>query len=215
MLFDLRSRGRRRTVQAIYAGLALVMLSGLLLVGVGTGSGGGILNAFTNNGSGGNARAIKSAAEQQALKLTKKEPTNPGAWDQLVQAQFSTFNGLSPTNVVARKKALQNITASYAHYLTLTKTPDSSTALLASRAYAYLGEFTQSSAAKEIFATANPTAASAFECWALAAAAAKQTRIAALATAKALSLVPQVQRFELTQTLKQYEANPTAYAASC
>ena len=210
MLFDLRSRGRRRTVQAIYAFLALIMLSGLLLVGVGTGNGGGILNAFTSNGSGGNVGAVKSAAEQQALKLTRKDPTSPTAWDQLVQAQWSTYE--SQTKVPAIKKSLQNLTVSYAHYLTLTKSPDQTTALLASRAYALLGEYAQSAGAREIFANANPTSANAFECWAVAASFAKQTRIAGLATTKALSLVPQAQRFEVTQTLKQAEANPASLA---
>jgi hypothetical protein len=212
MLFDLRSRGRRRTVQTIYAFLALIMLSGLLLVGVGTGSGGGILNAFTNNGSGGNSGAIKSAVEQQALKLTQKEPTSPSAWDQLVQARWSAYT--SQTSTAAKLKALRNVTGSYAHYLTLTQSPDPSAALLASRAYAMLGDFQHSAAAKQIFANANPTSSPAFQCWALAASAAKETRIAALAGAKAISLVPKAQQFELTQRLKQYEANP-AYAASC
>jgi len=36
MLFDLRGRGRRRTVQVIYGGLALLMGSGLVLFGVGS-----------------------------------------------------------------------------------------------------------------------------------------------------------------------------------
>ena len=48
MLFDLRSRGRRRTVQVVYLGLALLLGGGLVLFGVGAGNGfGGILNAFT------------------------------------------------------------------------------------------------------------------------------------------------------------------------
>ena len=49
MRFDLRSRGRRRTVQSVYLGFAMLMGGGLVLSGVGTGSGvGGLLNAFTN-----------------------------------------------------------------------------------------------------------------------------------------------------------------------
>ena len=49
MLFDLRSRGRRRAVRVIYVGLAVLMFGGLVLFGVGAGNGlGGLLNAFTN-----------------------------------------------------------------------------------------------------------------------------------------------------------------------
>jgi hypothetical protein len=52
MLFDLRSRGRRRTVQAVYLGLAILIGGGLVLFGVGTGSGnGGLLNAFSGGSS--------------------------------------------------------------------------------------------------------------------------------------------------------------------
>jgi hypothetical protein len=214
MLFDLRSRGRRRTVQVIYAFLALIMLGGLLLVGVGTGSGGGILNAFTNNGSGGGSSgAVKSAFEKQALKLTKEQPNNPAAWAKLIQAEYSDYT--SQTKSGPAKQALTDLTNSYTHYLTLTKTPDPDTALLASRAYALLQNYKAASAAKEIFANANPTSANAFECWAMAATAAKQTRIAQLATAKAISLVPKAQQFETTQQLKQLSANAAAAAAQC
>jgi hypothetical protein len=48
MLFDLRSRGRRRTVQAVYLGLAVLMGGGLILFGVGTGSGIGVLLKFAD-----------------------------------------------------------------------------------------------------------------------------------------------------------------------
>jgi hypothetical protein len=212
MLFDLRSRGRRRTVQVIYLFLALIMLSGLLLVGVGTGSGGGLLNAFTNNGSGNNSAVVKSSVEKQKLKLTQQEPNNPAAWDQLVQAEWSTFNGL--TSPTAAKRQLGTLTQTYAHYQTLTKNPDPNAALLASRAYAYLGQYSQATAAKQIFANANPTNAPAFECLALAAYAAKNTRLGDLAIQKALSLVPKASVFELQQTLNRLKASPTS-AASC
>src|SRR6478672_3182680 len=39
MLFDLRGRGRRRTVQVIYLSLAILMGGGLVLFGIGGGSG--------------------------------------------------------------------------------------------------------------------------------------------------------------------------------
>ncbi len=41
MLFDLRGRGRRRTVRVIYTGLALLMGVGLVGFGIGGGFGGG------------------------------------------------------------------------------------------------------------------------------------------------------------------------------
>ena len=55
MLFDLRGKGRRRTVRVVYVGLALLIGVGLVGFGIGTGgSGGGLLNAASKNeGSGG------------------------------------------------------------------------------------------------------------------------------------------------------------------
>ena len=92
MLFDLRSRGRRRTVQGVYLALAIILGGGLVLFGVGTGSGvGGLLDAFTNNGSGSNKPVI-SQAEKSAVKQTQLQPNNPAAWAALVQARYSAAN---------------------------------------------------------------------------------------------------------------------------
>ena len=75
MLFDLRSRGRRRTVQAVYLGLALLMGGGLVLFGVGAGNGlGGLLNAFTGNGSSPARRPVVSQQEKAALKADQARP---------------------------------------------------------------------------------------------------------------------------------------------
>ncbi len=80
MLFDLRSRGRRRTVQAVYLGLAVLMGGGLILFGVGAGNGfGGILNAFTGNGSGNNQKQVVSQQEKQALAAVKANPNSAAA----------------------------------------------------------------------------------------------------------------------------------------
>ena len=88
MLFDLRSRGRRRTVQAVYLGLAVLMGGGLVLFGVGAGNGfGGILNAFTGGGSSGAQTQVVSQAEKNALAQTKLHPSDPAGWAALVQAK--------------------------------------------------------------------------------------------------------------------------------
>src|SRR5512142_1652340 len=91
MLFDLRSRGRRRTVQAVYLGLALLMGGGLVLFGVGAGNGiGGILNAFTGNGSGSSQKQVVSQQEKQALAAVKANPNDAAAWGQLVLARWTS-----------------------------------------------------------------------------------------------------------------------------
>jgi hypothetical protein len=84
MLFDLRGRGRRRTVQAIYVGLALLMGVGAVGFGVGGGfGGGGVLDALNNkNGSGS---ASFGAQIKQDKKLTREQPNNANAWASLVK----------------------------------------------------------------------------------------------------------------------------------
>src|SRR5689334_6407385 len=91
MLFDLRSRGRRRTVQGVYLALALLMGGGLVLFGVGAGNGfGGILNAFTGGGSSNAAKQTVSAQEKAALKATAQRPNDPQAWASLLQARYTS-----------------------------------------------------------------------------------------------------------------------------
>jgi hypothetical protein len=220
MLFDLRSRGRRRTIQAIYLGLALIMLSGLLLVGVGTGSGGGILNAFTNNGSGNNQSQVVSALEKQALKATKLNPSDPAGWRSLVEARWSTasqapdYSATTATFTAAGKRELTATTQAWKRYLQLTKTPDPTIAILAARAYSALGNYAEQANAWELVANASPNETKPFECLAASAYAAKQTRKGDLAAAKAESLVPSAQRFQVTQQLKQAKTNP-AVAQQC
>src|ERR1700687_3950265 len=96
MLFDLRRRGRRRTVQFVYLGLALLMGGGLVLFGVGAGNGnGGLLNAFTGNGSGNSQGSFLSSQEKLALKQTKADPSSASAWSSLVQARYENATSSS------------------------------------------------------------------------------------------------------------------------
>ena len=87
MLFDLRGRGRRRTVRVIYGGLALLIGAGLVFFGVGAGfGGGGLLSNLTGKeGSGG---TTFSAEIDKYTKLTQKQPNNTVAWEKLVLAQL-------------------------------------------------------------------------------------------------------------------------------
>lgn len=92
MLFDLRGRGRRRTVQVIYLGLALLIGAGLVFFGVGAGAGGGgLLSSLT--GSEGSSHTSFSATVEKYEKLAKKEPTNVRAWEQLTLARLHEAGG--------------------------------------------------------------------------------------------------------------------------
>jgi hypothetical protein len=221
LLFDLRSRGRRRTVQGVYLGLALLMGGGLVLFGVGAGNGlGGLLNAFTGNGSSGAQKQVVSQQEKDALRQTQLRPTDPAAWSALVQARWTSagqgadFDPTTGTFTSTGKKELMATTQAWQQYLKLTKTPDPNIAVLAARSYSALTDYANEAGAWEIEALANPTQPKGFECLAAAAYAAKQTRKADLAAAKALSLVPKAQQFATKQALQQAKTNPQV-AQSC
>lgn len=215
MLFDLRSRGRRRTVQTVYLGLALLMGGGLVLFGVGAGNGfGGILNAFTGGGGSGAQSAQVSSQEKAALKATRQRPTDPAAWGDLVSARWSSagqgnnYDTATGTFTTSGHKELTAMTQAWQHYLTLTKHPDPNLAILAARGYGQLGQYANQASAWEIMTLANPNAAKGFECLAASAYAAKQTRKGDLAAAKALSLVPKTTAATLKLQLNQAKTNP-------
>jgi hypothetical protein len=206
MLFDLRSRGRRRTVQVIYLLLALIMVSGLVLVGVGTGNGnGGLLNAFTNNGSGGGSTA-SDAQVKAALKATQKDPTSAGAWGSLVQARFelagqgNNYDSSTSTYAKGGKAQLTEAVSAYEHYTTLTKTPAVSVARLAAEAYTIIAQYKGASSAWQAVAAAEPSA-NTWVCVAATSYAAKNTRLGALAAAQAVKLAPKLQRVQLKEEL--------------
>ena len=71
MLFDLRGRGRRRTVETLYIGLAVLIGVGLVGFGVGGGcGGGGILNASNNN---------EGAAERASPARSRSTKSSPAS----------------------------------------------------------------------------------------------------------------------------------------
>src|SRR5580704_5165287 len=191
MLFDLRSRGRRRTVQVVYLGLAVLIGGGLILFGVGTGSGtGGLLNAFTGNGSGNAQSQAISQQAKNAYKQVKVNPNNAAAWGELVSARWAdaatgnNYNSTTGAFSADGKKELAGTTDAWQHYSSLTKQPNPNLAILAARAYGNLGNYSSEANTWEIVSTADPGSAHGFECLAAAAYAAKQTRKGDLALDK-------------------------------
>ncbi len=142
MLFDLRSRGRRRTVQAVYLGLAILMGGGLVLFGVGAGNGvGGLLNAFTAAAQQPDA-GRQPATRRPRSSRSSQDPNDAAAWASLVQARWTTPVRAATTtpppasSPPSGKKELKNATQAWQKYLKLTKKPDPNVAILAARAYA-------------------------------------------------------------------------------
>lgn len=221
MLFDLRSRGRRRTVQVVYLGLALLLGGGLVLFGVGTGNGnGGLLNALTGGGSNSAQSSALSAQEKAALEQTRLNPTDASAWSALVAARWesassgSNYNTTNDTFTSSGKVKLAETVAAWQRYLQLTKAPNSTTAILAARAYGALGDYSQEAQAWGFQSAANPTVAHGYECLAASAYAAGQTREGDLALNKALTLVPKLSRTTLKSEIQAAKTTPSI-AASC
>jgi hypothetical protein len=214
VLFDLRGRGRRRTVQTVYLGMAILIGAGLVLFGVGTGTGGGgLFGAFTNGGSGGSGGSNVSGAEKAALHQTRIHPSSPQAWVQLINARVAAgdqdCSGTACT--AAGRKKLEQAGAAWQRYIKLTKNPSPIVARTIATSYEAIGDFKQATAAWLIVTQASSNNPSDFELLARDAYAAKETRIGDLAAQKALSLVPKSQRKQLQkqfQELKRGAATP-------
>ena len=216
MLFDLRGRGRRRTVQVVYLGLALLIGGGLILVGVGTGSGnGGLLNALGGGGSTSGQKAVVSQQERQAIKATQLNPNSAQAWANLVQARWTAagqganFSASTGQFTTSGLNELKQATQDWQRYLTLTKSPDPNLAVLAARAYAGQKNYSGEASAWDIETLADPSAVKGFECLAVSAYAAGQTRKGDLASAKALGMVPKAQQALLKNQLQSAKTQPS------
>jgi hypothetical protein len=222
MLFDLRSRGRRRTVQVLYIGLALLIGSGLILFGVGTGTGGGgLFGAFTgNNAGGGGATKAVTSQVKQAIAQTKKDPKSAGAWANLVAARLSAANavGYDSTTLTytnAGKQQLQLLTQAYSHYTGLVRTPGQNTAALAAKAYTQLADYSRASAVYQTMLQSAPGSIPYLRCVALTSYAAKNDRVAELAQARLLAKLPKSVRKQNQTLLEQAKTSTTIVTETC
>ena len=219
MLFDLRSRGRRRTVQAVYLGLAVLMGGGLILFGVGTGSGiGGLLNAFTGSGSN-QQNSIISQQVKTAEHQVKLNPSSAAAWGNLLSARFETastsgYNQSTQTYTTAGKQQLAGVGTAWQRYTQLTQNPSQTYAIFAARAFGTLGQYSNEAGAWEAVTQSNPSSTKGFECLAISAYAASQTRKGDLAAAKAASMVPKANRKTLISEIDTAKTQPSL-AQSC
>jgi hypothetical protein len=105
-------------------------------------------------------------------------------------------------------------TSAWQRYSALVQKPDPTSAILAARAYGALGQYAGEANAWESETLATPNEVKGYECLAISAYAAKQTRKGDLAAAKAASLVPKAQRKALTTQINTAKTQPTL-AQSC
>jgi hypothetical protein len=222
MLFDLRGRGRRRTVQVIYLGLALIFLLGFVGFGVGVGGGGGgLFNALTeNNGSNSASFAAKVAAAQ---KRVRRAPSNPKAWAALTEAQLHQASEEAYSNPTTGqftskgKELLSQVSHSWSTYLGLEQHNPSPT--LAQRMMTVYGEEGLNQPADEVAAIqivipTKPPSAALYATLAQYSYRAHNPGQGDLASAKAVSLAPKGERARIKAYLEGIKKNPNASASS-
>jgi hypothetical protein len=220
MLFDLRGRGRRRTVQVIYVGLALLFGVGFVGFGVGVGGGGGgILNALT--GESGAPSASFAGQVKKYQKLVVKEPKNVSAWENLTTAELHEAGGeayVSNGKLTSKGKELFSQTAqSWNSYLALN--PPKPNVALAKEMVRIFGEegLNEPAAAVQVLqivVASEPQSASLFGALAEYAYKAHNQRQGDLAAAKAVSLAPAADRARLKKELAELKKSSASGAAS-
>jgi hypothetical protein len=216
MLFDLRGRGRRRTVRVLYIGLALLMGVGLVGFGIGGGfGGGGLLNAASNN-EGANAASFANQIKKYS-KLTRQQPSNVQAWQKLTEAELHEAGGeayVSSSGVVTSKgkELFSQAARSWSSYLALNPPqPSAKLAQLVLPIYG-AGGLNQPAAAVQVLqivVAAKPNSASRYAELAEYAFKANNVRVGDLAAAKAVALAPVSQRARLKKELEEAKKNPS------
>jgi hypothetical protein len=219
MLFDLRGRGRRRTVRVIYVGLALLIGLGLVGFGVGSvGSGGGLFSSLTS--SEGSSAASFSSQIKKYEKLTREQPKNASAWEGLTKNLLHEAGGETYTTsegvVTSKGKALfARASQSWSSYIALNPPkPNTELAQLMVNVYgeAGLNEPAQAVQVLQLVVAARPTA-SYYSQLAIYAYKAKNQRLGDLSSEKAVSLAPSNQRVRLKKELEELKKNPSGEKA--
>jgi hypothetical protein len=225
MLFDLRGRGRRRTVQAIYLSLAVLMGGGLVLFGIGSDQSGGLFDAFSDNaGKGSATESIDKQVDAQLAK-TRANPRDAAAWAALAVARFrrAGLDGIAQDGTYTEdgKRRLGLAAAAWERHLALEpEQPDVRAANLMVQAYGAQGlnELTKAVQAKQIVTDAErPPNSNLYAQLAVLAYQAGDDRTGDLASTRAVDLAPQANRKELRSTLrilKQQAATDRAQQAT-
>jgi tetratricopeptide (TPR) repeat protein len=207
LLFDLRGRGRRRTIQIVYASLAVILASGLILFGVGSGLAGGLIDAINGNSGGGSSNSLLQKQADTLEKRVQRNPQDGATWAKLARTQFQLAAGTidQTTGQYSKdgKKDLAAAGVSWDRYLALTpEKPDPAIAALMVQAYIQLGNAAKASDAQEIVTAVTPNRNN-YLALAKLAYAAGQTRKGDLAAAKALAGTPKDLRTTVKQQLDQ------------
>jgi tetratricopeptide (TPR) repeat protein len=226
MLFDLRGRGRRRTVQAIYLSLAILMGGGLVLFGIGGNTSGGLFDAINGGGGGGGGSSVDKVAQQRIDTYNKRLQANPRDEASLlgmakirfqVASTGENFNQTQQAYTAKGLAQLRQADRAWTRYLALDpKKPDPSTANLMVQAYGQAGlkQYSKAVSALEIVIDNRDESAGLYAQLAVLAAGANQTRKSELSENKALALAPKAQRKQLKSEIDLAKSQVTVQQPS-
>jgi len=167
MLFDVRGR-RKRVVQVVYLGLAILFGASLVFFGTGSGVNGGLFDAFT--GGGGGSSSVFTDQYNKARERAQVAPRSPAAQTAVVRASYnlaaSSEGSDQQTGALTDKgqAAITAAAAAWERYLRLKpKTLDAGSAQFAALAYGALQDFPSAAKAQRVAATERPSANSWFQ----------------------------------------------------
>jgi hypothetical protein len=218
MLFDLRGRGRRRTIKAIYVSLALLLGGGLVLFGIGSNtSGGGLIDAIQGDGGGGDSPdKVLDKQIEDATRKTQVTPRDPAAWAKLSRLQFQRAGIGDGFASEGGKARLVLATKAWERYLALDpKNLDEGLALLMTRAFGQEGLNQPVKAVKAmaiVTAETKPPSSNLYQQLAVLAYRAGQTSTGDLAADKAVELAEPDMRTQLRAALKQLKTDAASGA---
>jgi tetratricopeptide (TPR) repeat protein len=215
MLFDLRGRGRRRTVQAIYLSLAILMGGGLVLFGIGGATNGGLIDAIQGNGSSTSAGDTFNKRVAALQKRVQANPSDSRAWAQLADIRFqaattgANYDQTTQAYTAKGKAALRQAAAAWQKHLALSpEKPNQRVANEMVTAYGAAGlrDYPEAVKALEFVIDATPKATyQQYAQLAVLAHGAKQTRKEKLAADKAAELAPKGQAKAVRDQIKAAE----------
>ncbi|MTD45580.1 hypothetical protein GKE82_15105 [Conexibacter sp. W3-3-2] len=218
MLFDLRGRGRRRTVQAIYLSLALLMGGGLVFFGIGGDVQGGLADAIRGDGTA--VEDIYSERIDAAEKKLAANPQDAPTWANLAKLRFQqagtgeNFNQSTGAFTDGGLKELRRSEIAWDKYLALDpKKPDDRVANLMVQAFIGLNKLPKAVQAMEIVVDAREPTPQLFVQLATYAYAAGQTRKGDLAAGKAEELAKPEDREQIKAQLQSAKTQAAQAAA--
>jgi tetratricopeptide (TPR) repeat protein len=206
MLFDLRARGRRRTIKAVYLSLAILMGGGLVLFGIGGDVQGGLFDAFDSSNQTGAVDDVVEQRLEDAERRVRANRQDPAAWAALADVRFQIANngeGYNPAVAAytdTGKAELRQAQRAWEQHLQLTETPNAD---LANKMALALGQggledYDAAVRALEVAIDADDEPAAArYAQLAILAAQAGQDRKSDLAEDRAIELTPEAQRDEV------------------